>query len=263
MSVPCSHSRRAKTESRCWASSAHALPRAGRRWKSCWLPGSTDEQWPWEDPPVAAPPGALFGLPVESAFEAEELPDSCTNVLTSSSSPLSSSSPENVEYSGLDFPSHPAPGSSPDFRPWTLQPGTLQSPLPKQRSPPKLPLPALPRPRSAAGRLLEPRSELSVRRLHRRRCRRAVGGRGAGAPGAAAAAQRPEKPPRPTPSGSRCRGSGPAAPAGNNPVHLGFFSPAPPSAGESSSPSPWTCQGLGSRLSEGSTPVASPEQPGE
>uniref|UniRef100_A0A8C6ZJZ1 FCH and mu domain containing endocytic adaptor 1 n=1 Tax=Nothoprocta perdicaria TaxID=30464 RepID=A0A8C6ZJZ1_NOTPE len=35
-------------------------------------------------------------------------------VLTSSSSPFSSSSPENVEDSGLDSPSHPAPGPSPD-----------------------------------------------------------------------------------------------------------------------------------------------------
>ncbi|NWH92787.1 FCHO1 protein, partial [Aegithalos caudatus] len=57
-------------------------------------------------------------------------------VLTSSSSPFSSSSPENVEDSGLDSPSHPAPGPSPDSRPWTPQPGTPQSPGPKPDPPP-------------------------------------------------------------------------------------------------------------------------------
>ncbi|NWR40355.1 FCHO1 protein, partial [Tachuris rubrigastra] len=62
-------------------------------------------------------------------------------VLTSSSSPFSSSSPENVEDSGLDSPSHPAPGPSPDSRPWTPQPGTPQSPLPKQGGLPDPPPP--------------------------------------------------------------------------------------------------------------------------
>ncbi|NXT88760.1 FCHO1 protein, partial [Anhinga rufa] len=88
-------------------------------------------------------------------------------VLTSSSSPFSSSSPENVEDSGLDSPSHPPPGPSPDSRPWTPQPGTPQSPLPKRGGPPD-PLPPppppatrdpgawVPRPRSPAGRLPEP-----------------------------------------------------------------------------------------------------------
>ncbi|NXW85319.1 FCHO1 protein, partial [Alopecoenas beccarii] len=38
-------------------------------------------------------------------------------------------------------------------------------------------------------------------------------------------------------------------------------SPAPPSGGESSSPSPWTCQGLGTRLVEGGASVAPPPQP--
>ncbi|NWH68582.1 FCHO1 protein, partial [Geococcyx californianus] len=77
-----------------------------------------------------------------------------TYVLTSSSSPFSSSSPENVEDSGLDSPSHPAPGPSPDSRPWTPQPGTPQSPLPKRGGPMDPPPP--PRPRSPAGRLAEP-----------------------------------------------------------------------------------------------------------
>ncbi|NXY15534.1 FCHO1 protein, partial [Atrichornis clamosus] len=112
-------------------------------------------------PPDSVPSAALFGPPLESAFEAEDFPAPRAYVLTSSSSPFSSSSPENVEDSGLDSPSHPAPGPSPDSRPWTPQPGTPQSPLPKQDPP--LPAPAsrdpaawAPRPRSPAGRLPEP-----------------------------------------------------------------------------------------------------------
>uniref|UniRef100_A0A2K5RVG8 FCH and mu domain containing endocytic adaptor 1 n=1 Tax=Cebus imitator TaxID=2715852 RepID=A0A2K5RVG8_CEBIM len=52
---------------------------------------------------------------------------------TSSPSPFSSSSPENVEDSGLDSPSHAAPGPSPDS--WVPRPGTPQSP-PSCRAPP-------------------------------------------------------------------------------------------------------------------------------
>ncbi|NWR26071.1 FCHO1 protein, partial [Emberiza fucata] len=84
-------------------------------------------------------------------------------VLTSSSSPFSSSSPENVEDSGLDSPSHPAPGPSPDSRPWTPQPGTPQSPHgPKAEPPPGTSSSSgsssawAPRPRSPSGRLPEP-----------------------------------------------------------------------------------------------------------
>ncbi|KAF1400556.1 F-BAR domain only protein 1, partial [Spheniscus humboldti] len=120
---------------------------------------------PGKAPPDAVPPAALFGPPLESAFEAEDFPAPRAYVLTSSSSPFSSSSPENVEDSGLDSPSHPAPGPSPDSRPWTPQPGTPQSPLPKRGGPldPPPPPPAtrdpgawVPRPRSPAGRLPEP-----------------------------------------------------------------------------------------------------------
>uniref|UniRef100_A0A669Q2Y4 FCH and mu domain containing endocytic adaptor 1 n=1 Tax=Phasianus colchicus TaxID=9054 RepID=A0A669Q2Y4_PHACC len=86
-------------------------------------------------PPMeAVPPAALFGPPLESAFEAEDFPAPRSYVLTSSSSPFSSSSPENVEDSGLDSPSHPAPVPSPDSRPWT--PSAPQSPLPKRGAPP-------------------------------------------------------------------------------------------------------------------------------
>lgn len=84
---------------------------------------------PGKVPVDAVPPAALFGPPLESAFEAEDFPAPRSYVLTSSSSPFSSSSPENVEDSGLDSPSHPAPVPSPDSRPWT--PSAPQSPLPK------------------------------------------------------------------------------------------------------------------------------------
>ncbi|NWQ72336.1 FCHO1 protein, partial [Neopipo cinnamomea] len=115
-------------------------------------------------PPDSVPPAALFGPPLESAFEAEDFPAPRAYVLTSSSSPFSSSSPENVEDSGLDSPSHPAPGPSPDSRPWTPQLGTPQSPLPKQGGLPDPPAPPsardpnawAPRPRSPSGRLPEP-----------------------------------------------------------------------------------------------------------
>uniref|UniRef100_A0A669Q3Y1 FCH and mu domain containing endocytic adaptor 1 n=1 Tax=Phasianus colchicus TaxID=9054 RepID=A0A669Q3Y1_PHACC len=103
-------------------------------------------------------PNPLFGPPLESAFEAEDFPAPRSYVLTSSSSPFSSSSPENVEDSGLDSPSHPAPVPSPDSRPWT--PSAPQSPLPKRGAPPDpSPAPssawAPPRPRSPGGRLPE------------------------------------------------------------------------------------------------------------
>ncbi|XP_010561592.1 PREDICTED: FCH domain only protein 1 [Haliaeetus leucocephalus] len=92
-------------------------------------PAAQANSGPGKAPPDTVPPAALFGPPLESAFEAEDFPAPRAYVLTSSSSPFSSSSPENVEDSGLDSPSHPAPGPSPDSRPWTPQPGTPQSPL--------------------------------------------------------------------------------------------------------------------------------------
>ncbi|NWX49872.1 FCHO1 protein, partial [Steatornis caripensis] len=121
---------------------------------------------PGKAPPDTVPPAALFGPPLESAFEVEDFPAPRAYVLTSSSSPFSSSSPENVEDSGLDSPSHPAPGPSPDSRPWTPQPGTPQSPLPKRGGLPDPPPPPAARdpgawvlrPRSPAGRLPEPPS---------------------------------------------------------------------------------------------------------
>ncbi|NXD84703.1 FCHO1 protein, partial [Halcyon senegalensis] len=106
-------------------------PGWARSWSLCpWHSG------PGKVPPDAVPPSAaLFGPPLESAFEAEDFPAPRAYVLTSSSSPFSSSSPENVEDSGLDSPLHAAPGPSPDSRPWTPQPGTPQSPLLKRGGP--------------------------------------------------------------------------------------------------------------------------------
>ncbi|XP_063770492.1 F-BAR domain only protein 1 isoform X2 [Pseudophryne corroboree] len=67
----------------------------------------------------AYPTPSSFGPPQESVFEPEDFPVCRTYTLTSSPSPFSSSSPENVEDSGLDSPFHPFSGPSPDSRPWT------------------------------------------------------------------------------------------------------------------------------------------------
>ncbi|XP_068090205.1 F-BAR domain only protein 1 isoform X1 [Hyperolius riggenbachi] len=65
------------------------------------------------------PSHSLFGPLQESGFEADDFPVCRTYTLASSPSPFSSSSPENVEDSGLDSPFHPFSGPSPDSRPWT------------------------------------------------------------------------------------------------------------------------------------------------
>ncbi|XP_061457737.1 F-BAR domain only protein 1 isoform X2 [Rhineura floridana] len=85
--------------------------------------------------PDVLPASALFGPPLESAFENEEFSAPRSYLLASSPSPFSSSSPENVEDSGLDSPSHLATGPSPDSRLWSPRPCTPQSPLGKR--PPK------------------------------------------------------------------------------------------------------------------------------
>ncbi|XP_074385128.1 F-BAR domain only protein 1 isoform X2 [Zonotrichia albicollis] len=224
---------------------------------------------PPQDPPPSA---ALFGPPLESALEAEEFPAPRSYVLTSSSSPFSSSSPENVEDSGLDSPSHPAPGPSPDSRPWTPQPGTPQSPGPKVEPPPGLSSSSssawVPRPRSPSGRLPEP-PNFAV-----------FSGPGAeGLWGDAGAAPRarsrclsgpaPREAPSPDPFGDPPVWGRPRSPGGEQPpltrpssnsASSSSSSPAPPSGGESSSPSPWGCQGPGTRLSEGGTAGTPPLQ---
>ncbi|OCU00791.1 F-BAR domain only protein 1 [Xenopus laevis] len=64
-------------------------------------------------------PQSLFGPLLESLFESDDFTGCRNCTLTSSPSPFSSSSPENVEDSGLDSPFHPFSGPSPDSRPWT------------------------------------------------------------------------------------------------------------------------------------------------
>ncbi|KAM9687694.1 F-BAR domain only protein 1 [Trichechus inunguis] len=96
-------------------------PRSAPRASSCTEKPQLDEQFS----------KSLFGPPLESAFDHEDFTGSSSLGFTSSPSPFSSSSPENVEDSGLDSPSHAAPGPSPDS--WVHRPGTPQS-LPGQRA---------------------------------------------------------------------------------------------------------------------------------
>ncbi|XP_016022465.2 F-BAR domain only protein 1 isoform X6 [Rousettus aegyptiacus] len=91
-------------------------PRSAPRASSCADKQQSDEQVSKN----------LFGPPLESAFDHEDFTGSSSLGFTSSPSPFSSSSPENVEDSGLDSPSHAAPGPSPDS--WVPRPGTPQSP---------------------------------------------------------------------------------------------------------------------------------------
>ncbi|XP_074421960.1 F-BAR domain only protein 1 isoform X8 [Larus michahellis] len=244
-------------------------------------PAAQVNSGPGKAPPDAVPPAALFGPPLESAFEAEDFPAPRAYVLTSSSSPFSSSSPENVEDSGLDSPSHPAPGPSPDSRPWTPQPGTPQSPLPKRGGlldppPPPPPPPAtrdpgawVPRPRSPAGRLPEPPGFAVFSGPGAEGLWEDVGtvprGRSRCPSGPA-----PREAPSPDPFGEPLPWVRPRSPSGDQPplprpssnsASSSSSSPAPQSGGESSSPSPWTCQGSGMRLTEGSTTAAPQPQP--
>lgn len=244
-------------------------------------PAAQVNSGPGKAPPDTVPPAALFGPPLESAFEAEDFPAPRAYVLTSSSSPFSSSSPENVEDSGLDSPSHPAPGPSPDSRPWTPQPGTPQSPLPKRGGPPDPPPPPppppaardpgawVPRPRSPAGRLPEPPGFAIFSGPGAEGLWEDVGsapqGRSRCPSGPA-----PREAPSPDPFGEPPPWVRPRSPSGDHPplprpssnsASSSSSSPAPPSGGESSSPSPWTCQGPGTRLTEGGTPAAPPPQP--
>ncbi|XP_040273420.1 F-BAR domain only protein 1-like isoform X2 [Bufo bufo] len=65
------------------------------------------------------PAHSSFGPLQEIVFEPDDFPVCRAYNFTSSPSPFSSSSPENVEDSGLDSPFHPFSGPSPDSRPWT------------------------------------------------------------------------------------------------------------------------------------------------
>ncbi|XP_056368918.1 F-BAR domain only protein 1 isoform X2 [Oenanthe melanoleuca] len=185
------------------------------------LPAAQVNSAPLKPPQDSLPSAALFGPPLESAFESEEFPAPRPYALTSSSSPFSSSSPENVEDSGLDSPSHPAPGPSPDSRPWTPQ------------SPPKPDPSSAPEPPNFAAAAAEGLwGDAGV----------APRGRGGGAPRAA---------PSPDPFGEQ---PPPARPSSNS-ASSSSSSPAPPSGGESCSPSPWGCPGAGAA----GTPPLQPE----
>nr|XP_028569449.1 F-BAR domain only protein 1 [Podarcis muralis]XP_028569450.1 F-BAR domain only protein 1 [Podarcis muralis]XP_028569451.1 F-BAR domain only protein 1 [Podarcis muralis] len=200
--------------------------------------------------PDVLPASALFGPPLESAFENEEFSAPRSYLLASSPSPFSSSSPENVEDSGLDSPSHLGTGPSPDARLWSPRPGTPQSPPGKR--PPKdgprccqpaddTPDPWLPQPGSQElpewahsvsawppapappghppGRHESPFSDPFLE---------------AAAPGGRRGWSAAECPPR---GGERdsCLSSNSASSSSS--------SPAPPSSGDSTSPSPWAPRG--------------------
>ncbi|XP_014115374.1 PREDICTED: F-BAR domain only protein 1 [Pseudopodoces humilis] len=229
------------------------------------LPAAQLHSGPRKPPQDTPPSAALFGPPLESALEAEEFPAPRSYVLTSSSSPFSSSSPENVEDSGLDSPSHPAPGPSPDSRPWTPQPGTPQSPGPKAEPPPASSSWA-PRPRSPSGRLPEP-PNFAV--FSGPGAEGLWGDAGAAPRGRGRCLSAPREAPSPDPFGESPAWGRPRSPAGEQPpltrpssnsASSSSSSPAPPSGGESSSPSPWGCQGAGARLSEGGTAGTPPLQ---
>ncbi|XP_054572792.1 F-BAR domain only protein 1 isoform X2 [Eptesicus fuscus] len=100
-------------------------PRSAPRASSCTEKLQSDEQGSKN----------LFGPPLESAFDHDDFTGSSSLGFTSSPSPFSSSSPENVEDSGLDSPSHAAPGPFPDS--WVLRPGTPQSPPTCRPQPPE------------------------------------------------------------------------------------------------------------------------------
>ncbi|XP_048686887.2 F-BAR domain only protein 1 isoform X1 [Caretta caretta] len=231
-----------------------------------WTPSCAGKPWP-----DVAPSAALFGPPLESAFEAEDFPASRACGLGSSPSPFSSSSPENVEDSGLDSPSHPPTGPSPDSRPWTPQSPLARRPakgsprLQEERGalPPTtaaleeqsawLPPPASPTgwPRDTpcfAAFGSEPSGENSgAGSRHDSRC-----------PSATA----PSPDPSGDPQASVARPPSPVLDQALQPCKHGACppsntssSPVPPSCREPSGPSPWTPQGPSPRLTNSSTPA--------
>ena len=101
-----------------------------------WRGGGGDIEWGRTFLDMGVACGRMDGTPCEWGLELAAPfppPGSSSLGFTSSPSPFSSSSPENVEDSGLDSPSHAAPGPSPDS--WVPRPGTPQSP-PTCRVPP-------------------------------------------------------------------------------------------------------------------------------
>uniref|UniRef100_A0A8C9B605 FCH and mu domain containing endocytic adaptor 1 n=1 Tax=Phocoena sinus TaxID=42100 RepID=A0A8C9B605_PHOSS len=96
----------------------------------------------------------LFGPPLESTFDHEDFTGSSSLGFTSSPSPFSSSSPENVEDSGLDSPSHVAPGPSPDS--WFPAQAPHRAHLPVGCRPQNSPQPLAPSPGPWGGGDLMP-----------------------------------------------------------------------------------------------------------
>ncbi|KAJ6652832.1 hypothetical protein lerEdw1_010612 [Lerista edwardsae] len=231
--------------------------------------------------PDVLPASALFGPPLESAFENEDFSAPRSYLLASSPSPFSSSSPENVEDSGLDSPSHPATGPSPDSRLWSPRPCTPQSPLNKRVSKSSLslrgnrcslpaedgPSPWLPQPasRDHACFTAEPDWVDSVSAW----------------PAVAHSnlpCQREETSPAPsaaelTANNRRAWTARPRSPASDcppracerdsclssNSASSSSSSPAPPSSGDSTSPSPWAPRGRDSENGTPSVPDTSSE----
>lgn len=219
--------------------------------------------------PDVLPASALFGPPLESAFENEDFSAPRSYLLASSPSPFSSSSPENVEDSGLDSPSHPATGPSPDSRFWSPRPCTPQSPLNKRASKSSLslrgnrcglpaedgPSPWLPQPasRDRACFTSEPdwadtmsawpavghnnqETSLSTSSVEQTMSNRQ------------AWTTRPRSPASDCPPRTCERDSC----LSSNSASSSSSSPAPPSSGDSTSPSPWAPRG---RDSENGTPA--------
>ncbi|KAM9112347.1 F-BAR domain only protein 1 [Pangshura tecta] len=227
--------------------------------------------------PDAAPSAALFGPPLESAFEAEDFPASRACGLGSSPSPFSSSSPENVEDSGLDSPSHPPTGPSPDSRPWTPQ-----SPLARRAA-------------KGSPRLQEERSALPSTTAASEEqsawlplpasptgwpqdtpCFAAFGSEPSGEDSGAGSQHDSRCPsataPSPDPSGDPqawvARPPSPVTEEALQPCKHGacppsnsLSSPVPPSCREPSGPSLWTPQGPGPRLSDSSSPAVPEPNP--
>ncbi|XP_053154171.1 F-BAR domain only protein 1 [Hemicordylus capensis] len=228
------------------------------------------------------PTSALFGPPLESAFENEDFSAPRLYLLASSPSPFSSSSPENVEDSGLDSPSHQATGPSPDSRLWSPRPGTPQSPLGKRASSSSLSLrgtrPSLPAEDGPSPWLPQPASrDLPCFAAEPDWADSVSAWPAAPAHGNPPGSREESSPDpfsgEPVVSGRRAWTARPRSPASDcapracerdsclssNSASSSSSSPAPPSSGDSTSPSPWAPRG---RDSESGTP-AIPEIPSE
>lgn len=199
-------------------------------------------------------------------------------LLASSPSPFSSSSPENVEDSGLDSPSHPVTGPS---RLWSPRPCTPQSPLNKRVSKSSLslrgnrcglpaedgPSPWLPQPasRDHACFVAEPdwvdsvsawpavaHSNLPCQREEMSSAPSAVE---LTANHQRAWTARPRSPASDCPPRACERDSC----LSSNSASSSSSSPAPPSSGDSTSPSPWAPRGRDSENGTPAVPDASSE----